>query len=65
MKNLLGNKSHVADVYSRQQSNVKNFAMIANFDNAQHESAKFEKAALDYPPIDLDEMQIDKLYQSL
>ncbi len=63
MKNLFGNKSQETTMSSNRQS-INNMAMLAKYDTA-FDAAKYDSDDYDGQPIEIDEMQIDKLYQSL
>ena len=71
MKNLLKNKSPLAEMLSNPQSAGKSIAIMAKGEIDQYDAFKYEMASFDHmnelddKPIDIDEMQIDKLYQSL
>ena len=70
MKSLLGIKSQVSEGSGSRQAAVNNMAMLAKYDAAKYEAAKYYAGndnAIDFDdrPIEIDEMQIDKLYQSL
>ena len=70
MKSLLGIKSLVSGISDSRQAAANNMAMLAKYDAAKYEAAKYYAGndnAIDFDdrPIEIDEMQIDKLYQSL
>ena len=65
MKNSLGSKSMTTGMSSNRQSTANNIAMMAKGELAQSDAFKYEMTEIDDKPIDIDEMQIDKLYQSL
>ena len=65
MKNTGGNKSHAAETSNSRQLSAHPIAMMAKVDAAKYDVAQYAMVALDDTPVDIDEMQIDKLYQSL
>lgn len=65
MKNLLETKSHAAEMPSNRQLTTHNMAVLAKVDATKYGVAKCEMAEFDNVAVDIDEMQIDKLYQSL
>ena len=65
MKNTCGNKSHAPETPNNRQLSAHPIAMMAKVDAAKYGVAKYEMAELDHTAVDNDEMQIDKLYQSL
>ena len=65
MKSLLGIKSLATGVSGSRQAATTNMAMLAKYDAAKHYTGNCNVADVDDKPIEIDEMQIDKLYQSL
>jgi hypothetical protein len=65
MKNLFGNKSQATEMLMNRQSANSNTAMMIKYSSAKHDLAKYNTAEYDEQPVEIDEMQIDKLYQSL
>ena len=65
MKSLLGIKSLVTEMSSSRLADAKNMAMLAKYDAAKYYAGNYNAADFDDKPIEIDEMQIDKLYQSL
>ena len=65
MKSLLGIKSLATGMLGSRQSATTNMAMLAKYDAAKHYAGNCNAAEFEDKPIEIDEMQIDKLYQSL
>ena len=65
MKSLLGIKSLVSEISGSRQAAANNMAMLAKYDAAKYYAGNYNAADFDDRPIEIDEMQIDKLYQSL
>jgi hypothetical protein len=65
MKNLFGNKLQATEMLTNRQSANNNMAMMIKYDSTKHDLAKHNVAEYDDQPVEIDEMQIDKLYQSL
>ena len=65
MKSLLGIKSLATGMLGSRQSATTNMAMLAKYDAAKHYAGNYNTTDFDDKPIEIDEMQIDKLYQSL
>ncbi len=64
MKNLFGSKSQATGMSSNRQS-INNMVSLSKYDTAKYDAAKNDAADYNEQPIEIDEMQIDKLYQSL
>ena len=65
MKSLLGTKSQVSEGSGSRQVAVNNIAMLAKYEAAKYYAGNDNAAEFDDSLIEIDEMQIDKLYQSL
>ncbi len=65
MKCLLGIKTLVSEKSGSHQAAAINMAMLAKYDAAKNYAGNYNAADFDDRPIEIDEMQIDKLYQSL
>ena len=65
MKSLLGIKSLVTEVSGNRQSAANHMAIMAKYDAAKYYAGNYNATDFDHKPIEIDEMQIDKLYQSL
>ena len=65
MKSLLGIKSLVSEISGSRQSVANNMAMLAKYDATKYYAGNHGATDFDDSPIEIDEMQIDKLYQSL
>ncbi len=48
-----------------RQSTTNNMAMLTKVEMAKDDAAKYKMAVFEDKPIEIDEMQIDKLYQPL
>jgi hypothetical protein len=64
MKNLLVNKSQTTAVSSNRQLIIY-MAKMNKHNSAEDNLAKYSASEYDDQSIEIDEMQIDKLYQSL
>ena len=65
MKSLLGIKSLLTEISSSRRAVATNMAMLAKYDAAKYYAGNYNAADFDDKPIEIDEMQIDKLYQNL
>ena len=65
MKSLLGIKSLALEISGSRQAAANNIAMLAKYDAAEYYAGNDNAAEFYDKPIEIDEMQIDKLYQSL
>ena len=65
MKSLLRIKSLASEISGSRQAAANNMAMLAKYDAAKYYAGNDNAAEFDDKPIEIDEMQIDKLYQSL
>ena len=65
MKSLLGIKSLVSEGSGSHQAAINNMAMLAKYEAAKYYAGNDNAAEFDDRTIEIDEMQIDKLYQSL
>ena len=65
MKNLLEHMSHTTELFSNRRSTAHNINILAEIDAVSYHVAKYEIAESVPLTVDSDEMQIDKLYQSL
>ena len=65
MKSLLGIKSLASEISGSRQAAANNMAMLAKYDAAKYYADNDNATDFDDRPIEIDEMQIDKLYQSL
>ena len=65
MKSLLGIKSLVSEISGSRLVDTNNMAMLAKYDATKYYAGNDNAAEFDDKQIEIDEMQIDKLYQSL
>ena len=65
MKSLLGIKSQVSQISYSRQAGVNNMAMLDKYEATKYYAGNDNAIDFDDRPIEIDEMQIDKLYQSL
>lgn len=65
MKSLLEIKSPETGMSGSRQAAITNMAMLAKYDTTTHYVGNCNAVEFDDMPIEVDEMQIDKLYQSL
>lgn len=65
LKSLLGIKSLVTEISGNRQSAANNMAMLTKYNATNYYSGSYDSTDFDDKLIEIDEMQIDKLYQSL